>query len=312
MGTPEREALSQRGEEAIRAGKVGAIILAGGMATRFGGVVKAGVEAVEGLSFLEVKVRDVGAAAERSGGTIPLFPMTSFATHDEVVRLADAAATERTPITPFCQGISLRLTPEGELFRDAQGAPSAYAPGHGDLPSALRRSGVLDQFLAAGGEILFMSNVDNLTASLDPAVIGAHLEAGRPMTAEMAPKRPGDKGGAPARVDGQLQIVEAFRFPEGFDQDTIPVFNTNTLVFEAARLQEEFPFDFFAVTKTVEGRAAVQFERLVGQLSGFMPCTFLRVERDGVDARFQPVKDPDELERRTDEIVTALRARGIL
>tara|TARA_B100001750_G_scaffold168700_1_gene137139 strand:+ start:796 stop:1938 length:1143 start_codon:yes stop_codon:yes gene_type:complete len=312
VGSPERAALAAEGEEAIRAGKVGAIILAGGMATRFGGVVKAGVEAVEGLSFLEVKVRDIGAAAERAGGRIPLFPMTSFATHDEVVRLGQAAATERTPIAAFAQGISLRLAPDGELFRDGEGEFSPYAPGHGDLPSAFARSGLLDSFLAEGGEILFMSNVDNLTATLDPAVIGAHLSAGRPMTAEMAPKHPGDKGGAPARVDDSLQIVEAFRFPEAFDQDSIPVFNTNTLVFDAAALKRDFPLDFFAVSKTVDGKPAIQFERLVGQLSAFLPCTFLQVAREGEDARFQPVKDPDELARRTPEIVGALRARGIL
>lgn len=311
-GSPARTALEAKGNEAIAAGQVGAVILAGGMATRFGGVVKAGVEAVEGLSFLEVKVRDIGAAAERAGGTIPLYPMTSFATHDEVVRLGEKAATERTPITCFSQGISLRMDEAGELFRAADGAVSPYAPGHGDLPSALRRSGVLDAFLGAGGRVLFMSNVDNLTATLDPAVIGAHLEGGRPMTAEMAPKWPGDKGGAPAFVDGDLQIVEAFRFPESFDQDSIPVFNTNTLVFDAERLREPFPFDFFAVRKQVEGETAIQFERLVGQLSAFMPCTFLKVQREGADARFQPVKDPAELERRTDEIVTALKARGIL
>ena len=106
--------------------------------------------------------------------------------------------------------------------------------------------------------------------------------------------------------------MEAFRFPEDFDQDSIPVFNTNTLVFDAERLREPFPFDFFAVRKTVEGKTAIQFERLVGQLSAFMPCTFLKVRREGPDARFQPVKDPAELERRTEEIVTALKARGIL
>ena len=311
-GSGAREALESRGNEAIAAGKVGAIILAGGMATRFGGVVKAGVEAIDGLSFLEVKVRDVAAAAQRAGGRVPLFPMTSFATHDEVVRLAAAAATERTPITPFAQGISLRLTPASELFRTDDGQVSPYAPGHGDLPSALRRAGLLDSFIEAGGELLFMSNVDNLTATLDPAVIGAHLEHGRAMTAEMAPKWPGDQGGAPARVDGALQIVEAFRFPEGFDQDAIPVFNTNTLVFAADALTKPFPFDFFAVSKSVEGRTAIQFERLVGQLSAFLSCTFLRVAREGEDARFQPVKDPDELTARESEIKAALRARGIL
>ncbi len=157
-----------------------------------------------------------------------------------------------------------------------------------------------------------MSNVDNLTATLDPAVVGVHLESGAQITAEVAPKEPGDRGGAPARVDDRAQIVEAFRFPEHFDQDTIPVFNTNSLCFDANALDRDFPLTWFAVQKTVAGRPAVQFEHLVGELTAFLDSRFLRVERYGPDARFQPVKDPDELELRRSEIVEALRARGVL
>lgn len=310
--TAERRALEAVGRAAIAAGEVGAIVLAGGMATRFGGVVKAGVPAIDGLTFLEVKLQDVARAAEDAGGRIPVFAMSSFATDQEVRRMSDALSTERTPVEVFPQFVSLRLDPEGELFLEADGSASPYASGHGDLTFALRRSGVLRRFREAGGKVLMMSNVDNLTATVDAAVIGAHLQGGRPMTAEMAPKLPGDKGGAPARVDGVPQIVEGFRFPEDFDQDQIPVFNTNTLLFDAAAIDRDFDLTFFAVRKQVDGREAVQFERLVGQLSAFLPCTFLRVERAGADARFQPVKDPAELESRQEEIGAALRARGIL
>lgn len=320
VGTPERRALHAKGSDAIAAGQVGAIILAGGMATRFGGVVKAGVEAVAGKSFFELKVMDLAHAAKEAGGRIPLYPMTSFATDAEVRRLAEAAATPEVPIECFPQLISVRLTPEGEIFQDDEGQVSPHAPGHGDLPTALHLAGILARFQKAGGKYLFMSNVDNLTATLDPAVIGAHIEAGNAVTIENAPKLPGDKGGAPARVDDVPQIVEAFRFPDDFDQDAIPVFNTNTLVFDVDALvagpegegPTAFPLDWFVVTKKVKDQPVIQFERLVGQLSAFLPSTFLRVEREGADARFQPVKDPAELERRKPEITAALQARGIL
>lgn len=311
-GTREREELTAAGRAAIAAGKVGAVILAGGMATRFGGVVKAAVPAIDGLTFLEVKLRDIQVAAREAKGRVPTFLMTSFATHDEVARLAARGTTDAVPVEAFPQLISLRLRPDGELFRDREGKLSPYAPGHGDLPEALARAGILGRFAEAGGELLFMSNVDNLTATLDPAVIGAHLAGRRSVTAELAPKMPGDKGGAPARVDGVPQIVEGFRFPPDFDQDTIPVFNTNTLVFDAKALSGDFPLTWFAVTKKVDDQPAVQLERLVGELTAFLPATFLRVERTGEDARFQPAKDPEELLRRQDELRTALRARGVL
>lgn len=312
LGGDVRRALTERGEDAMRRGEVGAVILAGGMATRFGGVVKAAVEVLDGQSFLELKLRDIAAVAERADATIPVYLMTSFATDDEIRRMAEQLSTARCPITTFPQFISLRVSPDGELFRDGAGELSAHAPGHGDLTFALRRSGILKSFREAGGRVLMMSNVDNLTATLDPAVIGAHLESGAALTAEMAPKEPGDKGGAPARVDGKAQIVEAFRFPEDFDQESIPVFNTNTFVLDAEAIDADFPLTWFAVNKTVDGKPAVQFERLVGELTAFLNPAFLRVERHGPDARFQPIKTPDDMDKVRPDIVLALKARRSL
>ncbi len=312
MGGDLRRELTRLGAEAIRRGEVASVILAGGMATRFGGVVKAGVEVLDGASFLELKLRDIAATAHRCDARIPVYLMTSFATDDATREMAESLTTDRCPITTFPQFISLRLTPEGDLFRDAAGALSPHAPGHGDLTFALRRSGILESFLSNGGRTLMMSNVDNLTATLDPAVIGAHLEAGAALTAEMAPKEPGDRGGAPARVDGRAQIVEAFRFPEDFDQERIPVFNTNTFVLDAKSIDAEFPLTWFAVNKTVDGSPAVQFERLVGELTAFLDAAFLRVERHGPDARFQPIKVPEDLAKERADIIKALEARGSL
>lgn len=312
VGSDARAALFKRGQEALSRGEVGVVILAGGMATRFGGAVKAGVKALQGLSFLEVKLRDVETTAKAADTRIPVFLMTSFATDEAIRALALTAEAPSCDVSTFAQFVSLRLAPDGDLFVKEDGALSPYAPGHGDLTFALRRTGTLKRFRDAGGKILLMSNVDNLTATLDPAVIGAHLSAERAITVEVAPKERGDRGGAPARVDGKPQIVEAFRFPEGFDQDLIPVFNTNTLIFDAEAIDRDFPLSWFAVHKTVDGKPAVQFERLVGQLTAFLDTVFLRVERHGPDARFQPIKTPEDLERRRKDNLTALKARGVL
>ncbi len=312
MGGELRRELTELGEAAMRRGEVASVILAGGMATRFDGVVKAAVEVLDGASFLELKLRDIAATAERCNARIPVYLMTSFATDTAIREMAESLTTDRCPITAFAQFISLRLTPTAELFRDSAGALSPYAPGHGDLTFALRRSGTLEDFRSNGGRTLMMSNVDNLTATLDPGVIGAHMEAGAALTAEMAPKEPGDKGGAPARVDGKAQIVESFRFPEDFDQERIPVFNTNTFVLDAKSIDAEFPLTWFAVNKTIDGKPAVQFERLVGELTAFLDPAFLRVERHGPDARFQPIKTPEDMDKRRSDIVKALEARGSL
>ena len=299
-GTPDYDRLVTRGKQALARGEVGVVILAGGMATRFGGVVKAAVPVAGGKSFLEVKVADARLAAPRA----PIYVMTSAATHDRIVA---QAAEQQLDVECFPQLVSLRLTPHGEVHLD-DGKPSAYATGHGDLTFALRARGVLAAFRARGGKLLYMSNVDNVAATLDPAVIGAHLSSGAKVTAEVVRKEPGDRGGAPARVDGQAQIVEAFRFPSTFDQDSLPLFNTNSFVFDAEAIDRDFDLTFFRVEKKVDAATVIQFERLVGQLTAFLPSHFLEVPR----ARFLPVKDPEELEQRRPEIEALLRARHIL
>jgi UTP--glucose-1-phosphate uridylyltransferase len=312
LGSSERARLEEIGIDSLRRGEVGAIVLAGGMATRFGGAVKAAVPAIRGKTFLELKLADVARTAARAGRPVPVFVMTSFATHEAVTQLAREVANEHAPCFTFPQFIDVRLEPDGSIAQDERGAPSLYAPGHGDLPFALKRAGLLERFRASGGRHLFMSNVDNLTATLDPAIIGAHIDGGAELTALVAEKHPGDRGGAPARVAGRLEIVEGFRFPRDFDQDQIPVFNTNTFVFDAERLEEPFDLDFFRVEKSVEGRDVLQFERLVGQLSAFLETSCLVVERTGPDARFQPIKVPDDLERQGPLIDEILVTRGIL
>lgn len=311
VGSAERTRLAVLGTDAMRRGEVGCVVLAGGMATRFGGVVKAAVEALPGQSFLHLKVRGIRLAAEQAHARVPVFVMTSFATDAELTRLIVTEQSAVSPVATFAQLISLRLRPDGELFREG-GVVSAYAPGHGDLTFSLRRSGVLARFLAQGGRLLYMSNVDNLAATLDPAVIGAHLVGQAAITAEVVSKAHGDAGGAPARVDGVLQIVESFRFPSDFSDASIPVFNVNSFVLDARAIDRDFPLSWFVVRKKVAGQDAIQFEHLVGELTAFLPSGCLHVERDGDDGRFQPVKDPQELDRRAPAIAVMLRARGVL
>ena len=303
-GTPAREKLAALGCAALERGEVGVVILAGGMATRFGGVVKAVVPVLGERTFLKLKLDDVRAVS----ATAPVYVMSSFTTHERLEQHVKELAATHTHVFP--QFVSLRLTPEGTLFREADGDVSPYATGHGDLTFALRQSGLLAKFRAGGGKLLVMSNVDNLGATLDPAVVGAHLDAKVALTAEVVRKVKGDKGGAPARLDGKPQIIEGFRFPPGFDQDSIPVFNTNTFVMDAQAIDRDFALPFYRVEKKVDGATAIQFERLVGELTAFLPTTFLEVPREGAQSRFLPAKDPDELKARLPTIALVVESRG--
>ena len=312
VGDPARARLAEAGEVALRAGELALCVLAGGMATRMGSVVKALVEIRPGITFLDVRLAEQRALTARAGRAVPLWLMTSDAT-DAPIRRALAERDAPPEVTTFRQGVALRLTRDGSLFRDAHGAPSVYATGHGDLVDAIRAAGVLDRFKSGGGRALLIANLDNLGASLDPAYAGALFEHGAQLLVEVCRKEPGDKGGVPVELDGRLQVLEEFRLPPGFDATTVPVFNTNTMWVRADALAEvRVPWSWFLVEKQVDGRPAIQFERLLQELTGVLQTRYVEVPRSGDEARFLPVKDPGELDRRRPVLEALLRARGLL
>lgn len=311
-GSAEGRRLRDRGLELLRGGRAALVVLAGGMATRMGGVVKALVPALPGRTFLDLRLAERRSLERTVGREVPLWLMTSAAT-DAAVR--DALGTEldgyRTAAFPQC--LSLRLTPEGRLFRDASGNPSHHAPGHGDLVDSLRDSGLLGTFVANGGKVVSMANLDNLGATLDPLLLGVHDAHGRPITCEVVDKLESDRGGIPVRHGGRAVVLEEFRIPEHFDPAQVRVFNTNTFHFDARALNEHRgPWTYFVVNKKVGGSVAIQFERLINEVTSHLDTMYVRVPRSGAESRFLPVKDNAELVARKNEIEAVARARGML
>jgi UTP--glucose-1-phosphate uridylyltransferase len=294
----ERAALRARGERALASGELAICVLAGGMATRMGGVVKSLVPVHEERTFLDLRLAERTKIARDHGKAPPMWLMTSEPTDPPINEaLAARGLREDEDVATFEQFVSLRLTPSGDLFRDAEGTPSVYATGHGDLPDALRKSGLIERFVDNGGRYVWISNVDNLGASVDPAILGQHIVEDRRLTVDVVEKDPGDKGGGPVLLDGEPIIAEHFRLPKSFDPDRIGVFNTNTFLVDAQRLLElDMDWTYVEVSKSVGDAEAVQFERLLGEITVAIRPSFQHVPRRGKRSRFLPVKTHEDLE----------------
>ena len=297
-GSAEWQELHDLGSQAISRGEFAVCVLNGGMATRFGGVVKGVVPVRQGRSFLGLALDNARQAADTANGRIPVYLMNSFAT-DAATKDHFAEnknfGTEPGDIEHFTQFVALRMTTDGELFRMDNGETSAYGPGHGDFAAAFRESGCLARFVAAGGKYVFVRNVDNLGALADPIILGHHIKSGQQMTAELAPKWKGDAGGAPYNYLGRTQLVEGLRYPPGFDSSIVDVFNCNTITFTASALEQPIELQRYFVQKKVEGRPAVQIEHLIGEMSAHLSTNFLKISREGASSRFLPIKTPDDL-----------------
>src|SRR5262249_28848668 len=140
-----------------------------------------------------------------------------------------------------------------------------------------------------------------------------HLEHGGAATLELVDKGGSDRGGGPVRWDGGRVITAEFPFPIGFHPANVPVFHTNTLLDDAPA---PTPLALAWASKEVEKKSgdarAIQFERIVGEITSALEPRFLRVPRAGKESRFLPVKDVAELERRRSEIELIARDRGMI
>ncbi len=340
LGTPPRDLrhldadarnqLRTRGEDALREGRIAALVLNGGMATRFGGGAKGVVSVVDGhpnASFLAIKLADVRARAARLGASIPLVVMNSFATRSASLAHLTAIDWSGVPDVDryhFNQSILPRIRADGTPLMEL-GASEAWpdtavytAPGHGDTIEQFRRSGLVDRLHERGVEHVLVSNVDNLGASLDPLLAGAHLQAvreGASLTVEVVERQEGDAGGAVALhpETGRPAIIEGFRLPEGVDLSHYPHFNTNTLWFRTDALAAPLDLQWFPVRKAIrlagQETPIIQFERLIGQASELLDTNFVVVDRS---ARFLPIKTRDELQTHSDRLRRYAHGTGVV
>ena len=185
-------------------------------------------------------------------------------------------------------------------------------PGHGDLYPALLGSGLLDQLLARGVKYLFVSNSDNLGATVDLNLLRYFAAGGLSFLMEVAQRTGSDrKGGhlARRRSDGRLVLRESAQCPKedetAFqDIERHRYFNTNNLWVRLDHLKMELdrcggvlPLALIKNLKTLDPRQpaspkVLQLESAMGAaIECFAQAGAIVVPR----ARFSPVKTTADL-----------------
>jgi UTP--glucose-1-phosphate uridylyltransferase len=289
--------------------------LNGGLGTSMGMEgPKSLLPAKDAFNFLDIIIEQVQHLRHSTGTRLPLVLMDSFSTQKETL-----AALAEYP--DFVQDIAFDfLQHKVPKVRKSDFLPARWPtdpdkewcpPGHGDLYAALVTGGLLQEVLDAGYEYAFVSNSDNLGATLDPKILGYFALNQLPFLMEVAERTAADrKGGHLAqRPDGQLLLRESAQCPPE-EQDAFQdiarykYFNTNNLwvhlptlrqvlderhgVLGLPLIRNEKPVD----PTNPKSYRVYQLETAMGSaIAVFHGAQAIRVARD----RFIPVKKNSDL-----------------
>ena len=208
---------ADRGTALLARGGAGAILVAGGQASRLRcegpkGIYPVGP--VSQASLFELLLGRVREIATRNGRPIPLAIMTSSATDSDTRSFLSEHAFFGLPpehVLIFQQADLPALTLDAlDLLLDAPDHVAVAPDGHGGLLAALVAAGGLDWFAHRGVEHVASFQVDNpLAMPLDPEFLGYHLLADAEFSTQVVEKQqPAERVGVVAEHDGMHRVIE--------------------------------------------------------------------------------------------------------
>lgn len=322
-----------RGEESLKNRELGVVLVAGGQGTRLGFDHPKGmfpIGPVSGATLFQILLEKVLAVGNRYQVRLPLYLMTSPATHDETVAYLGEHRYFGLPaedVRIFCQGTMPAVDAEsGRLLLAEQGSLFLSPDGHGGLLRALAASGSLDNIERRGLRQLFYMQVDNpLVRVCDPEFVGYHLLTGSQVSTQVVAKRtPTDRVGNVVAIDGKVQIIEYSDLPKEAGERRNPdggltlwAGNVAVHVLDVAFLRDMQGQDnrlpFHLAKKKVpyvdpsgtliepERENAIKFERFIFDL---LPAANRSIAVEVDEARtFAPVKNGSGAERDSPETV---------
>lgn len=217
-----RERFERIGMEAVKAGKLGAVLLAGGMGTRLGSDAPKGMYDI-GISkpvyIFQRLIENLMKVVEKAGNYIQLFVMTSEKNHDATVgffKEHDYFGYDKDYIAFFKQDMAPAADFDGKVYMEAKDSIATSPNGNGGWFLSMKKSGLLELVEKRSIEWLNVFAVDNVLQSIaDPVFAGAVLEGGYSVGSKVIRKvNPQEKVGVMCTEDGRPSIVEYIELTE--------------------------------------------------------------------------------------------------
>lgn len=218
----EHEKYKGKGLEAIRKGKVGAVLLAGGMGTRLGsdhpkGMYNIGI--TKDVYIFQRLIENLLDVVKEAEAYVPLYVMTSDKNHEDTTAFLkehDYFGYPEEYITFFMQEMAPACDYEGKVYLEEKWKLSTSPNGNGGWYSSMYKWGIAQKAIADGVEWLNVFAVDNVLQRIaDPCFVGAVIDRGCACGSKVVRKcAPDEKVGVMCLEDGRPSIVEYYELTE--------------------------------------------------------------------------------------------------
>lgn len=266
------------------------------------------------LTFLDLTVQQIEHLNKTYDANVPLVLMNSFNTDDDTEKIIRKYKGFRVQIYTFNQSCFPRISRESFLpiakdFCLEKDIEAWYPPGHGDFYDTFRNSGFLEKFIEEGREYCFLSNIDNLGATVDLNILNKlvgeeRMETPVEFVMEVTDKTRADvKGGTLIQFENKLRLLEIAQVPKDHIDDfksvkTFKFFNTNNIwakldAIDRVLRERTLNLEIIVNNKTLDnGLRVIQLETAVGAA---MKCFDGSVGINVPRSRFLPVKKTSDL-----------------
>lgn len=213
---PDAIEAREAGETALRDGRVGLFLVAGGQGTRLGfdgpkGAYRIGP--ISGKSFFAFHAEKIHNLQRRYGCILPWYVMTSDA-NDAATR-AFFSDNDHFGLSPSnVMFLKQRMVPcvddQGKFILAEKGCLATNPNGHGGCIPAMVENGVIADARERGIDILSYFQVDNWTAKVaDPYFIGYHILRNAEMSSKNQRKNHVREAvGVHCSCDGEYRVIE--------------------------------------------------------------------------------------------------------
>ena len=217
-----KEEFTKIGIDAIKAGKVGAVLLAGGMGTRLGsdnpkGMYNVGI--TKELYIFECLINNMLDVVKQAGAWFHLFVMTSDKNNDATIQFLkehDFFGFKAEYVHFFKQEMAAATDYDGKIYLEEKGKLSTSPNGNGGWFISMIRNNLLDLVHSAGIEWINVFAVDNVLQRIaDPTFVGATIAKNCVVGAKVVRKSaPDEKVGVMCLEDGRPSIVEYYELTD--------------------------------------------------------------------------------------------------